>query len=69
MSTLRYDKHTFYCDCRGMQCDLVNRCDECKEWPEEQVNDLLKHLKGLESKCKIKAIKGCCCKERRLLQL
>ena len=31
------DRHTLCVNCRGFDCDVNTRCEECLEWPEEEV--------------------------------
>ena len=35
MSKKSADLHTICVSCRGFDCDLNSRCDECLEWSEE----------------------------------
>ena len=37
MSKKTADRHTLYVSCRGFDCDLESRCEECIAWPEEEV--------------------------------
>ena len=37
MSKKTADRHTLCINCRGFDCDINNRCEECLEWPEEEV--------------------------------
>ena len=53
MSTL--DKHTICISCRDIQCDKNNRCPECKEWTELEIEDYLRNRKTLDAKSKKKA--------------
>ena len=34
MSKKTADRHTLYVNCRGFDCDIDTRCEECLEWPE-----------------------------------
>ena len=54
ISTAKFDAHSVCLDCRNVVCDLQVRCDECKTWSEEQMNDYIKHRKLLMSKSKSK---------------
>ena len=36
--------------CRGFDCDLESRCEECIAWPEEEVRSYAKYRKSLKSK-------------------
>ena len=37
MSKKTSDRHTLCISCRGFDCDVDSRCEECMEWPEEEV--------------------------------
>ena len=50
MSAKTADRHTVCVVCRGYDCDLETRCEECKEWPEEEVRLYAKMHKSLKSK-------------------
>ena len=50
MSKKTADRHTLCIDCRGFDCDINNRCEECLEWPEEEVKLYAKYHKSLKSK-------------------
>ena len=50
MSKKTADRHTLCVNCRGFGCDLNNRCEECLEWPEEEVKLYAKYRKSLKSK-------------------
>ena len=56
MSTLKYDRHTLCTVCRGNECDLGNRCEECRDWTDDEVVQLLKHRKSLEQKRRAKKV-------------
>ena len=45
-----FDRHTFCSVCRGFDCDLENRCEECTDWPESDMLAYVKHRKILKSK-------------------
>ena len=44
------DRHTLCVSCRGFDCDIDTRCEECLEWPEEEVRLYAKYRKSLKSK-------------------
>ena len=50
MSKKAADRHTICINCRGFDCDLDNRCEECLEWSEEEVMKYAKYRKSLKSK-------------------
>ena len=50
MSKKTADRHTLCINCRGFDCDLNNRCEECLEWSEEEVMKYAKYCKSLKSK-------------------
>ena len=50
MSKKTADRHTLCINCRGFDCDLDNRCEECLEWSEEEVMKYAKYHKSLKSK-------------------
>ena len=50
MSKKMADRHTLCVNCRGFDCDLDNRSEECLEWPEEEVRLYAKYRKSLKSK-------------------
>ena len=50
MSKKTADRHTLCVNCRGFDCDVTNRCEECLEWPEEEVIKYAKYRKSLKSK-------------------
>ena len=35
MSSFSVDRHSFCCKCRGSDCNIENRCDECMSWSVE----------------------------------
>ena len=35
MSKTTADRHILCVSCRGFDCDVDSRCEECMEWPEE----------------------------------
>ena len=50
MSRKSLDNHTFCSVCRGFDCDLDTRCEECTDWPEGDMVAYVKHRKMLKSK-------------------
>ena len=50
MSTKTANRHTVCVVCRGFDCSLDSRCEECIEWPEEEVRLYAKLRKSLKSK-------------------
>ena len=50
MSKKSADRHTICVSCRGFDCDLNSRCDECLEWSEEEVLKYAKYRKSLKSR-------------------
>ena len=50
MSKKSADRHTFCVSCRGFDCDLNSRCDECLGWSEEEVLKYAKYRKSLKSR-------------------
>ena len=50
MSKKTADRPTLCINCRGFDCDINNRCEECLEWPEEEVKLYAKYHKSLKSK-------------------
>ena len=49
------DNHTICTSCRDIQCDKENRCQECKDWTDEQIEEYVKTRKSLDSKSKKKS--------------
>ena len=49
------DRHTLCVSCRGFDCDIDTRCEECMEWPEEEVRLYAKYRKSLKSKTSSKS--------------
>ena len=50
MSKKTADRHTLCVSCRGFDCDVDTRCEECMEWPEEEVKLYAKYRNSLKSK-------------------
>ena len=55
MSKKTVDRHTLCISCRGSDCDPDNRCEECMEWPEEEIKLYAKYRKSLKSKTRSKS--------------
>ena len=52
MSSFSLDKHLFCFKCRGSDCNLVYRCDECMKWTKEEMESYVKLRRSLSSKGK-----------------
>ena len=52
MSSFSLDRHLFCTKCRGSDCDINSRCDECFSWTKEEVEGYVKLRKSLSSKSK-----------------
>ena len=52
MSSLSLDKHLFCMKCRGSECTVDTRCNECFSWTEEEMIRYVKLRKSLSSKSK-----------------
>ena len=50
MSKKTFDRHTVCVACRGSDCDIDHRCEECTEWPEEELLLYVNHRRTLKSK-------------------
>ena len=50
MSKKLADRHTICVSCRGFDCDIDCRCDECLEWSEEEILKYAKYRKSLKSR-------------------
>ena len=50
MSRKTFDSHTFCSICRGFNCDLDTRCEECTDWLESDMVAYIKPRKLLKSK-------------------
>ena len=50
MSKKSADRHTVCISCRGFDCDINNRCEECLEWSEEDIIAYAKYRKSLKSR-------------------
>ena len=52
MSSIDRDKHLYCIKCRGFECSVELRCDECKDWLKEEMLAHEKIRKSLASKSK-----------------
>ena len=50
MSKKSADRHTICISCRGFDCDINNRCEECLEWSEDDIIKCAKYRKSLKSR-------------------
>ena len=50
MSKKSADRHTICVQCRGFDCDVTSRCDECLDWSEEEISKYAKYRKSLKSR-------------------
>ena len=50
MSKKSADRHTVCITCRGFDCDINNRCEECLEWSEDDIIAYAKYRKSLKSR-------------------
>ena len=50
MSKKTFDRHTVCVACRSSDCDIDHRCEECTDWPEEELLLYVKHRQSLKSK-------------------
>ena len=50
MSKKTFDRHTLCVSCRGSECDIDHRCEECADWLEEDVLLYVKHRLTLKSR-------------------
>ena len=50
MSKKSADRHTICISCRGFDCDINNRCEECLEWSEDDIIKYAKYHKSLKSR-------------------
>ena len=50
MSKKAFDHHTVCVLCHSSDCDIDHRCEECTEWPEEELLLYVKHRRSLKSK-------------------
>ena len=52
MSSFSLDKHLFCTKCRGSECSMNTRCNECMQWTEEDMLKYIKLRKSFSSKSK-----------------
>ena len=52
MSSIDRDKHLICMRCRGYECSVDLRCEECESWSKEEILALEKIRKSLASKSK-----------------
>ena len=52
MSSFSLDKHLFCIKCRGPDCILLSRCDDCMKWTKEEMESYIKLRRSLSSKSK-----------------
>ena len=52
MSSFSLDKHLFCIKCRGSDCSLLSRCDECMQCTKEEMESYMKLRRSLSSKSK-----------------
>ena len=50
MSSFSPDEHLFCIKCRGSECSVTSRCDECFEWTKEEMESYVRLRKSLTSK-------------------
>ena len=50
MSSFSLDKHLFCIKCRGSECSVTSRCDECFQWTKEEMESYVRLRKSLTSK-------------------
>ena len=55
MSSFSLDKHLFCIKCRGSDCTLMSRCDECTQWTKEGMEGYIKLRRSLTSKKRSKS--------------
>ena len=52
MSSFSLDRHLFCTNCRGSECTVNSRCDECFSWTKEEIEGYVKLRKSLTSESK-----------------
>ena len=52
MSSFSLDRHLFFTKCRGFDCDVNSRCDECFSWTKEEMEGYVTLRRSLSSKSK-----------------
>ena len=50
MGSLQNDKHTTCVSCRDVVCSVAVRCDECREWSTDAMQEYVCHKCSLVSK-------------------
>ena len=50
MSSLKHDSHTICSQCRDVTCSVDTRCNECKSWSVEAMQEHLKYQRSLAGK-------------------
>ena len=50
MSSFSLDRHAVCTKCRGSDCGIGSRCDECMSWSSEEMESYIKLRKPLASK-------------------
>ena len=50
MSSLTHDTHTLCSHCREVNCNLTDRCDECREWSSDTMTTYMSYKCTLASK-------------------
>ena len=55
MNSFSVDRHSICCKCRGNDCTIDCRCDECLSWPVEEMESYVKLRKSFASKGKKKS--------------
>ena len=50
MNSLKYDTHTLCTQCRDVNCNNSNRCDECRDWSAGVMSAYLQHKRSLATK-------------------
>ena len=58
MSSFSVDRHSICTKCRGADCCMDCRCDECLSWSVEEMEAYVKLRKSLASKSKSKKSSG-----------
>ena len=58
ISALTVDTHKVCIECRGLECDLNNRCIECKEWSIQDMENNLRELTNWKHHSKKTNIEG-----------
>ena len=50
MSSLKHDTYTLCSHCRDVNCNMTDRCDECREWSSDTMTTYLSYKHNLASK-------------------